>query len=52
MSLWDEVGSLRELLPPGVRQIVLRLDRGGGRHVVLVTGRDGPGMPRRLHAAS
>lgn len=38
MSLWEEVGSLRELLPPGVRHIVLRLDRWGRRHVVLVTG--------------
>jgi 23S rRNA (uracil1939-C5)-methyltransferase len=38
MSLWEEVGSLRELLPGGVRHIVLRLDRWGGRHVVLVTG--------------
>jgi 23S rRNA (uracil1939-C5)-methyltransferase len=38
MSLWEEVGSLRELLPGGVRHIVLRLDRWGHRHVVLVTG--------------
>jgi 23S rRNA (uracil1939-C5)-methyltransferase len=38
MSLWEEVGSLRELLPSGVRHIVLRLDRWGRRHVVLVTG--------------
>jgi 23S rRNA (uracil1939-C5)-methyltransferase len=38
MSLWEEVGSLRELLPGGVRHIVLRLDRWGRRHVVLVTG--------------
>jgi 23S rRNA (uracil1939-C5)-methyltransferase len=38
MSLWEEVGSLRELLPGGVRHIVLRLDRRGRRHVVLVTG--------------
>jgi 23S rRNA (uracil1939-C5)-methyltransferase len=37
MSLWEEVGSLRELLPGGVRHIVLRLDRWGHRHVVLVT---------------
>jgi 23S rRNA (uracil1939-C5)-methyltransferase len=38
MSLWEEVGSLRKLLPSGVRHIVLRLDRWGRRHVVLVTG--------------
>jgi 23S rRNA (uracil1939-C5)-methyltransferase len=38
MSLWEEVGSMRELLPGGVRHIVLRLDRWGRRHVVLVTG--------------
>ncbi len=38
MSLWAEVGALRELLPPALRQIVLRLDRGGGLHLLLVTG--------------
>jgi 23S rRNA (uracil1939-C5)-methyltransferase len=38
MSLWAELRQLRELLPRGLRQIVLRLDRRGGRHVVLVTG--------------
>ncbi|HEX2219447.1 MAG TPA: TRAM domain-containing protein [Gemmatimonadales bacterium] len=36
MSLWAELRGLRELLPRGLRQIVLRLDRRGGRHVVLV----------------
>lgn len=36
MSLWTELCLLRELLPRGLRQIVLRLDRGGGRHVVLL----------------
>ncbi|HEU4953227.1 MAG TPA: TRAM domain-containing protein [Gemmatimonadales bacterium] len=38
MSLWEQLGPLRELLPRGVRHIVLRLDRGGRRHVGLVTG--------------
>ena len=38
MSLWAEVRALRELLPPALRQIVLRLDRGGGLHLLLVTG--------------
>ena len=38
MSLWDELGPLRGLLPPDARQIVLRLDRRGRRHVVVVTG--------------
>jgi 23S rRNA (uracil1939-C5)-methyltransferase len=35
MSLWAEVRALRGLLPAGLRQIVLRLDRGGGLHLVL-----------------
>ena len=35
MSLWAEVGALRGLLPSALRQIVLRLDRGGGLHLVL-----------------
>jgi 23S rRNA (uracil1939-C5)-methyltransferase len=38
MSLWAELRPLRELLPRGLRQIVLRLDRRGGRHVVLING--------------
>ena len=38
MSLWAELGSLRELVPDGLRQVVLRLDRRGERHVVLVSG--------------
>ncbi len=38
MSLWAELRALRELLPRGLRQLVLRLDRRGERHVVLVTG--------------
>jgi 23S rRNA (uracil1939-C5)-methyltransferase len=37
MALWVELGRRRELLPRGLRQVVLRLDRRGGRHVVLVT---------------
>ena len=37
MVLWAELRTRRELLPRGLRQIILRLDRGGGRHVVLVT---------------
>jgi 23S rRNA (uracil1939-C5)-methyltransferase len=36
MSLWTEVRALRELLPRGLSQLVLRLDRRGGRHLVLV----------------
>jgi 23S rRNA (uracil1939-C5)-methyltransferase len=36
MSLWLEVRALRELLPHPLRQIVLRLDRRGGLHLLLV----------------
>jgi 23S rRNA (uracil1939-C5)-methyltransferase len=38
MSLWAEVRALRRLLPTALRQIVLRLDRGGGLHLLLATG--------------
>jgi 23S rRNA (uracil1939-C5)-methyltransferase len=38
MSLWAEVRERRELLPSALRQIVLRLDRGGGLHLLLMTG--------------
>jgi 23S rRNA (uracil1939-C5)-methyltransferase len=38
MALWAEVRALRRLLPSALRQIVLRLDRRGGRHLLLVTG--------------
>ena len=35
MSLWQTVRALRPLLPPRLLQIVLRLDRSGGCHLVL-----------------
>ena len=38
MELWRALRSVRGLLPPRLRQVVLRLDRGGGRHLVLRTG--------------
>lgn len=38
MELWRAVRSVRQLLPPGLSQVVLRLDRTGGRHLVLKTG--------------
>ena len=37
MSFWAEVRALRGLLPTALRQIVLRLDRGGGLHLLLAT---------------
>ncbi|HKH82964.1 MAG TPA: TRAM domain-containing protein [Gemmatimonadales bacterium] len=40
MELWQAMRNLRQFLPPRLLQVVLRLDRGGGRHVVL---RVGPG---------
>jgi 23S rRNA (uracil1939-C5)-methyltransferase len=42
MAVWRELRARRELLPPDTRQIVLRLDRRGERHVVLVTGTNSP----------
>jgi 23S rRNA (uracil1939-C5)-methyltransferase len=35
MELWQAVRQLRALLPPGLEQVVLRLDRMGGRHLLL-----------------
>ena len=35
MELWRAIRTLRPFLPPLVEQIVLRLDRNGGRHVVV-----------------
>jgi 23S rRNA (uracil1939-C5)-methyltransferase len=35
MELWQELRSLRPLLPPDLTHVVLRMDRTGGRHVVL-----------------
>ncbi|HEY3012055.1 MAG TPA: hypothetical protein VGJ36_04855 [Gemmatimonadales bacterium] len=40
MELWQTVRKLRALLPPQLEQVVLRLDRAGGRHLLL---RVGPG---------
>ena len=40
MALWTQLRALRELLPRGLRQLVLRLDRRGGRHLVLVVRED------------
>jgi 23S rRNA (uracil1939-C5)-methyltransferase len=37
MALWADLRPLRHLLPPALRQVVLRLDRRGERHLVLVT---------------
>ena len=41
MDLWQAVRALRRLLPPHLEQVVLRLDRGGGRHVVIRVGEGG-----------
>jgi 23S rRNA (uracil1939-C5)-methyltransferase len=38
MDLWQAVRALRRLLPPHLEQVVLRLDRAGGRHLVIRVG--------------
>jgi 23S rRNA (uracil1939-C5)-methyltransferase len=38
MKLWQVIRSLRSLLPATVEQLVLRLDRQGGRHLVVRVG--------------
>jgi 23S rRNA (uracil1939-C5)-methyltransferase len=35
MELWQSVRKLRALLPPQLTQVILRLDREGGRHLLL-----------------
>ena len=45
MSLWADLRARRELLPRGLRHVVLRLDRRGGRHVVLVTDVETDAVP-------
>jgi 23S rRNA (uracil1939-C5)-methyltransferase len=39
MMMWQAVRKLRQLLPPTLEQVVLRLDRSGGRHLVLRVGK-------------
>ncbi|MDH5196785.1 MAG: hypothetical protein OEY20_06005, partial [Gemmatimonadota bacterium] len=50
MDLLRGVRSARDRLPLGVTQVMLRLDRGGGRHIV-VQGGDAPWDARPLAAA-
>jgi 23S rRNA (uracil1939-C5)-methyltransferase len=38
MDLWRVVRKLRHLLPPELEQVVLRLDRMGGRHLLFRVG--------------
>lgn len=38
MELWQAMRALRPFLPPRLEQVVLRLDRRGGRHVVVRVG--------------
>ncbi len=38
MKLWQAMRPLRPFLPPRLLQIILRLDRSGGRHVVIRVG--------------
>ena len=38
MELWQGLRALRPLLPSGLTQVILRMDRTGGRHVVLRIG--------------
>ena len=38
MKLWQAMRALRPFLPPRLVQVILRLDRSGGRHVVIRVG--------------
>jgi 23S rRNA (uracil1939-C5)-methyltransferase len=53
MELWRSVRSLRSLLPSQTRQLVLRLDRSGSRHLLIRVGEGevwsgGPRLHREL----
>jgi 23S rRNA (uracil1939-C5)-methyltransferase len=50
MALWAEVRERRGLLPPDLRRLVLRLDRSGRRHLLLITaGAEGRARAESLH---
>ena len=50
MALWSEVRERRSLLPLDLRRLVLRLDRAGRRHLLLVTeGADARARAESLH---
>jgi 23S rRNA (uracil1939-C5)-methyltransferase len=50
MALWAIVRERRALLPSDLRRLVLRLDRGGRRHLVLMTaGTEGRARAESLH---
>jgi 23S rRNA (uracil1939-C5)-methyltransferase len=50
MALWTEVRERRSLLPADLRRLVLRLDRAGRRHLLLVTeGADARARAESLH---
>jgi 23S rRNA (uracil1939-C5)-methyltransferase len=50
MALWAVVRERRALLPADLRRLVLRLDRGGRRHLVLITASaDGRASAESLH---
>jgi 23S rRNA (uracil1939-C5)-methyltransferase len=48
MMLWTLIRERRDLLPPDLRRLVLRLDRSGRRHLVLVTGQPEDGVRAEL----
>ena len=50
MTLWQVIRKLRALLPPALDQVVLRLDRSGGRHLLFRVGKGEvwSGAPRLL----
>jgi 23S rRNA (uracil1939-C5)-methyltransferase len=56
MTMWQAVRKLRRFLPPTLEQVVLRLDRSGGCHLVLRVGKGevwsgGPRLGRELQQA-
>ncbi len=51
MELWQVIRANRKLLPSGLEQVVLRLDRSGGRHLVVRVGAGGA-WPRARELAA
>jgi len=52
MELWDAIRASRDLLPSDAAQLILRIDRSGGRHLIVqVNGQTVWGSARALHEA-
>lgn len=52
MALWDAIRAARDLVPPDATHLVLRIDRSGGRHLLIqVKGQTAWNRARELRTA-